>query len=505
MSRTVLAFDLGTGGVKAALYDVSGVSLSEEVVGYPTHYPEPAMHVQRPTDWWNAIVTACRRVLTRPGIDAHRVGAIALSGHSLGCIPIAHDGTLLEAEVPIWSDGRATAQAAQFFSRIDEKQWYLRTGNGFPAPLYTLFKAMWLAQNRPEIFDRTTHIVGTKDYINYLLTGVIATDPSYASGSGQFDLRSGRYIPDFVKAAGMPLELFPEIRASSGVLGVVLPTVATALGLPGDVKVMAGGVDNSCMALGACCFEEGDVYLSLGSSSWITVASSVPVLDESARPYVFAHILPESFVSATSIFSSGTSVDWVRNHLLPGVDDPEAMVRLAEASPPGSRGLIFLPSLGGGTTFEGGPDIRGGLIGLDLRHGRADIARATLEGVALGLAEARTLMGRLTSLSDEMLVSGGGAQSAAWLQILADCMDCRIVKTRIDRQASTLGAAALGFIGLKMWRDASQIREIHQIESEAVPGSAVPIMARARAIYRDAMADQMRLASKLARFREYLQ
>lgn len=200
MGDTVAAFDLGTGGVKAAIFRPDGVCLAEEVVSYRTFYPSSSYHEQRPEDWWDAVCASLRTLLGNPAVLADEIRAVAISGHSLGCLPLDEDGVLLQESVPIWSDGRAVAESEDFFTRVDPDGWYRKTGNGFPAPLYTVFKAMWLRRNAPDIFVRTRTIIGTKDYINLRLTGRIATDPSYASGTGVYDLRAGSYAPDLIEA-----------------------------------------------------------------------------------------------------------------------------------------------------------------------------------------------------------------------------------------------------------------------------------------------------------------
>ncbi|WP_313193393.1 FGGY-family carbohydrate kinase [Shinella zoogloeoides] len=512
MTDTVAAFDLGTGGVKAAIFRPDGACLAEEVVSYRTFYPSSSFHEQRPADWWDAVCASLKTLAANPAVDAGAIRAIAISGHSLGCLPLDADGNLLQEFVPIWSDGRAVAEAEDFFTRVDPALWYRTTGNGFPAPLYTVFKAMWLRRNAPDVFARTKTIIGTKDYINLRLTGRIATDPSYASGTGVYDLRAGRYAPDLIAAAGLDPSLFAPIVASTDIIGEVLPEIAKALGLPQGVKVVAGGVDNSCMALGGRTFLDGDAYASMGSSSWITVSSAEPLLDDRVRPFVFAHVAPGMFISATSIFSSGTSVNWVADTLLPDVRrEAEAagrnvhddLLQLAGQSPAGARGLLFVPTLGGGTSFEGGPAVRGGFLGLDLQHGRADIFRAALEGVALGLRVALDELRRMTALGPEMIIVGGGARNALWRQIFADIFDCAIVKTRIDQQAAALGAAALAFVGMGLWRDFSPIRDLHATESRSEPSPETrKVYGAALAAYRRAAVQQQELSGALAALRE---
>ncbi|PSJ61713.1 xylulokinase [Kumtagia ephedrae] len=511
MSKTVAAFDLGTGGVKAAIFRPDGSCVAERIVSYQTFYPSRSRHEQRPLDWWNAVVESLKALLAEPGVEAASIGAIALSGHSLGCVPLSESGELLQDFVPIWSDGRAEAEAETFFESVDRSAWYHTTGNGFPAPLYTLFKILWLRRNAPDAFARTRWIVGTKDFINYRLTGRIATDQSYASGTGVYDLRAGCYSTKLLAAAGLDGNLLPEIVASTDVVGEVLPDIADEFGLPPGVKVVAGGVDNSCMALGASTFGEGDAFSSMGSSSWLTVSSAEPLLDDVVRPYAFAHVVPGMFISATSIFSSGTSVNWVRENLMAdiearaiveGRDVHEALTELALAAPCGARGLLFVPTLGGGTSFEGGPAVRGGFVGLDLQHGRADIMRATLEGIALGLRVALDELRRMTPIRDEMIMVGGGARSAVWRHIFADVFGCTILKTGVDQQAAALGAAGLALVGMGAWPDFEPIRGLHVAEDRTRPDvEAAPVYEAALAAYRVAARQQAELSGPLSALR----
>ncbi len=502
----VIACDLGTGGLKAAVFDAAGRVLAERVVAYETFYPQPSHHEQRPQDWWAAISRSIPDLLASPGVDRSAIRAIGLSGHSLGCIPLAADGSLLAAVAPIWSDGRAGEEAAAFFEQFDETAWYRLTGNGFPAPLYPLFKILWLRRHRPQILAQARWIVGTKDFINFRLTGRIATDHSYASGSGFYELSVRDYCRPILAAAGLDAGLFPVPVESHAVLGEVLPDVAAALGLPAGVKVVAGGVDNSCMALGAGTFREGAAFCAMGSSSWLTIASAEPLLDERVRPYVFCHVAAGLYISATSIFSSGTSLDWVRETLLPTVageaDGYDALMRLAASAPAGANGLVFVPTLGGGTSFEGGPAVRGAFVGLDLKHSRADVIRATLEGIALGLRVALDELKRMTRIEDEMIVVGGGARSPLWRQIFADVFGCAIVKTNVDQQAATLGAAALAMVGVGLWPDLSGVDALLAPERPLRPAPEVkPVYGCALAVYRLAAAQQRAAADGLARLR----
>ncbi len=478
MGPYIIAYDLGTGGNKASLYDVEGRCVSACFVSYATSYPNLGWHEQKPMDWWRGVVQSTRQLLEESGVDPQGIACCGISGHSLGVVPLDHQGNLLRADTPIWSDSRAQRQAQQFFETVDEVQWYETTGNGFPPALYTVFKIMWLRDNEPDLFENIDKIIGTKDFINYKLTGEIVTDHSYASGSGVYDLGKWAYNDDLIQASGLPRSIFPPAVASTEVLGELTADAADELALPRTVKVVAGGVDNSCMALGARAFKDGRAYNSLGSSSWIAVSSSKPLLSKRVRPYVFAHVVPGMFASAVAIFSAGSSFRWLRDTLCRDLVDAardtkadayDMMTELAATSPIGANKLLFNPSLAGGTSVDASPNIRGAFVGLDLAHTQSDVIRAAMEGVALGLRVTLDELRKLIPLSDEMVVVGGGSRSSLWRQIYADVYKMRIVKTNVDQQAAALGAAALAAVGTGLWTGFEIIDEIHKTEDIAEP------------------------------------
>lgn len=475
----ILAYDFGTGGIKASLYDEAGACVAYGFDAYPTLYPAQGFHEQRPEEWWRATVTSTRTLLAgMPAGTAERIEVIGISGHSLGVVPLDAQGRLLRETVPIWSDARPDTQPAAFFNNVSEKDWYLMTGSGFPPPLYSVFKLMWFRDREPELFGRIHKVLGTKDYINFRLTGVMATDNSYASGSGVYDLKARCYSPRLVAAAGLPARIFAEIVPSTQVLGVLTAAAAQELGLPRAVKVVAGGVDNACMSLGAGAFREGRAYNALGSSSWIAVSSCAPLLDAGKRPYVFDHVVPGQYVSALAIFSAGTAFSWVRDQLCrdlverarrEGTSAYALMDAEAAESPAGANGLLFNPTLAGGNSLDVTPAVRGAFMNLDLRHTRADLLRAAMEGVALGLRNVLDELRRLTPVAEPLTLVGGGANSPLWRQIYADVYDMPVVRTRAGQQAAALGAAAVAGVGAGLWKDFGIVDEISAVTERNEP------------------------------------
>ncbi len=473
----VLAYDLGTGGLKASIFDEDGVSQASAFCSCETYYVKTDFREQNPVEWWQMLIATTKELLETGKINPSDICSIAISGHSLGVVPLGNDG-LLSSRVPIWNDSRAVKQAETFFKSIDEKDWYMTTGNGFPAPLYSIFKLMWIRENQPEIYNRTEKFIGTKDYLNYMLTGVVATDYSYASGSGVFDLGNWNYKESFIQASGIDRNKLSSPIASTEVVGKLSKEIAGILGLTEGTPVVCGGVDNSCMALGAGCFGEGEVYTSLGTSSWVAASSAQPIVENTYRPYVFAHCVPDRFVSATAIFSAGSAFAWLRDTVCEdlilaqkqtGINAYDAMTKLASTSPVGANGLLFNPSLAGGSCLDKNPNIRGAFVGLDLKHSRADLIRATLEGICLNLRLAMDVLSTHVKLNDDMLIVGGGGKSAMWRQLFASIYNKNITEIAVGQDAGSLGAAALGAVGVGMWNSFDKLKNVCEVKSRISP------------------------------------
>lgn len=445
----ILACDLGTGGVKASLYREDGISMASCFQGYTTAYRPGGLHEQRPADWWQGVCAAARELLN--GKRAAEVRAVALSGFSMTAVPLDRAGKPLCEWVPIWSDARAGSEAKQFFQTVDREAWYRLTGSGDPPELYPAMKLMWLREHAPELWQSTTRVLGTKDYINYRLTGEMATDYSYASGSGVFDLMNLRYDGALLEAARLPSGLMPEPVEAHERIGRVTAAAACETGICEGTPVVCGGVDNTMMALGTTGARLNAPYTSLGSSAWIAVTSETPVLDPVARPFVFAFAQKGLYTSGTSIFAAGSALRWAAELLCPEVKDRELLAlvnRLAEAVPPGANGVWFNPTLAGASPQEPA-GLMGAFGGLSMEINRGDMLRAVMEGVALSL-EGCCLgaLRRSLALGDTMLLTGGGGKSRLWTQILADVYCMRILRSEAGQEAASRGAAMAALRGL---------------------------------------------------------
>ncbi|MDR0875073.1 MAG: pentose kinase [Clostridiales Family XIII bacterium] len=479
-TEKILAFDLGTGGIKAVLHDATGALLATAYKAYPTYYPEIGWHEQAPADWWDSLISCTHDLLNKSGIAATSIVCLALSGHSCGAVPIDDSGKLLREHTPIWSDMRAREQSERFLNAVPMDDWYRITGGDMPGT-YAVFKIMWYQDHEPEMMRHVFKILGTKDYINYRLTGKIMTDRSYASSSGVYDLREGVYSKKLLAAAGVAVSILPEIFPSTAVVGKLTEEAAGLLHLSSSTRVICGGVDNACMALGSGGIENGRVYTNLGSSAWIAITTDVPLINTKLYPNAFAHILPNKYACAATIFSAGNALRWVRDTLCPdliaeaaaaGKDPYDLMMALAATSPLGANRLIFNPTLAMGTLLDFSINTKGAFTGLDLRHTRADLIRAAVEGITLGLGWNFDELKKLYPLSERMLLVGGGSNSPFWMQVFADIYGMPIITTTVGQNAGALGAAATAAVGAGIWDDFSHIDDIHIEDHVSLPVSA---------------------------------
>lgn len=498
----LIAYDLGTGGIKASVFTGDGRVLADAFEAYDTLYPQAKYMEQRPDDWWKGVCSVTGKLLAQSGISGAQIRAVALSGHSLVAVPFDHNGNQLLESVPIWCDMRADDQPAFFFRELPYEDWYNTTGNGDPAETYTVFKLMWYKQHQPELYTKIHRILGSKDYINYRLTGRMCTDPSYASGFGVFNLQSWDYEDRFFDAAGISRSIFPEIIPSDSIIGVVSAKAAQQTGLAPGTVVACGAVDNTCMALGSTGLAENSVYTSLGSSSWIALTAKKPVLDPVSRPFVFAHARKGYYTSAVSIFSAGNSLRWARDTLCRDLQTDAGAFRqmddMARSVPAGSHGILFNPSLAGGSAQEPSANLTGSFMGLTLRNTREDMVRAVMEGISMALRSALDILRDHANITGHMLLCGGGSKSGVWRQMFADIYNMPILKTNIDQNAASLGAAALAANACGMWNGYDRIDQCHHQESLLQPDAdTAAFYARLLPLFKEWTADLARISDAL--------
>jgi len=457
----LLAHDLGTTGNKATLFDAEeGMALASTFESYPTFYPQPGWAEQDPADWERAIWQATRRLLSQTGIQAGEIAAVSFSGTMQGALLVDRQGTPLGRAI-IWADQRSTVQAEQIGLVCDPQALYRLTGQRL-SPAYTAPKLLWIKEHDPQACEKAYKLLQAKDYAAFLMTDVFATDPSDASGTLLFDLVGGHWATDLIEALGLRSELFPEVHASTDIIGHVTPAAASASGLLAGTPVVIGGGDGACATVGAGSVREGEAYAYLGSSSWIALTSRQPIYDPQQRTYTMAHLIPGYYFPLGTMQAAGGAYGWLERLLYP-LGNAQAMQTMdgqATGVPAGANGLLFLPYLMGERSPYWNPLARGALVGLAMPHGQPEFARAVLEGVALNLGLILAALRAQDVQVGRLLLIGGGATSAVWRQILADVLDLPVWLPVLTTEATALGALVAGGIGVGLFPDFNVVERL---------------------------------------------
>lgn len=472
----ILAHDLGTTGDKASLYNAEGHLHHSTFFGYKTQYPAPNWAEQDPNDWWQAVRTTTRQLLTEAQVRPEEIACITFSGQMMGCVAVDRGANPLRSAI-IWADQRGVGQAERLAKAIGPERIYQITGHRISAA-YSVAKILWIRDQQPEIFHRTHKFLQAKDLIVAHLTGHFVTDYSDAAGMNLYDLKKWDWSSEILEALDIAPELLPELHSSIDVVGEVTSKAAEATGLRAGTPVVIGGGDGPCAATGAGVVAQGRAYNYLGSSSWIGVATPQPLLDPRMRTFTFPHLVPHMFTPTGTMQSAGGSYQWLRDVVCRaevqaaeelGLSAYELMNAQAEISEPGAKGLLFLPYLLGERSPRWNPKTRGVFVGLTRRHGRAELIRAVLEGISFNLRIILDAFREQGAQVGEMRVIGGGARGRLWRQILADMYGVPILKPKLLEEATSLGAALAGGVGVGLFPDFNVVQNLIEIEEVTHP------------------------------------
>ncbi|MFN8380274.1 MAG: FGGY-family carbohydrate kinase [Anaerolineae bacterium] len=470
MSRYVIAHDLGTTGNKATLFDAEGRLVGSAFFGYGTDFAHTGWAEQNAEDWWKAVCATTRELLAKTGAKPTEIACISFSGQMMGCVPLDAHARPLRSAI-IWADQRSVVQEQWLGSQIDPAEVYRITGHRLSAS-YSLCKILWLRDHQPDVYRATYRFVHAKDAMVARLTGVFVTEPSDASGMNLYDLAAGTWSERIIGAAGLDPAKLPEIRHSTEVVGAVLPDVAAEVGVAPGTPVVIGGGDGSCAAAGAGCVREGVAYNYVGSSSWISVASSTPILDPSLRTFTWANLQPGLFGPCGTMQAAGNSYQWARDQLGQpemlaagqlSISPYELMNLTAAKSPVGAGKLLFLPYLLGERSPRWNPNARGAFVGLTIRHTRADMIRAVLEGVTMNLRVILDAFRAQGAQIEAMRVIGGGARGRFWNQMMADIYGIPVHRLAFLEEATSMGAALAGGIGVGLYDSFDLIERMNPV------------------------------------------
>ena len=431
-----IGIDSGTQGVKAVALDLdSGRVVAEARAPHRLIGGLPAGHMeQHPRDWVTALDRVLRKVAA--GVDRRRVRGIGVSGQQHGFVPLDGSHQVIRP-AKLWCDTSTTEECALITARLGgPKAAVKQTGNAI-LPGYTAPKILWLRRHEPANYRRLRHVLLPHDYLNFHLTGRLTMEAGDASGTALLDVRRRSWSRAALAAIDPRLaEWLPPLIEAHESAGTLRPKLAQAYGLPPGVVVSAGGGDNMMGAIGTGNVQPGVVTASLGTSGTIYAQARRPVVDPKGEIAAFCDSAG-GWLPLLCTMNVTTATEAVRSLL--GLVHA-ALDRAVAGVPPGADGLLLLPYLAGERTpnVPNGTGVLFGLTGRTIAAGH--LARSAMEGVALGLNYGLRRLNELGVRPKEIRLTGGGAKSAAWRQIMADVFAVPVVAMKQDEGAA-LGAA----------------------------------------------------------------
>lgn len=444
----LVGLDVSTTASKALLINECGDVIAVASTAHDLSAPHPLWSEQDPDEWWDATQASIRRVLRESGVDAASIVGLGLTGQMHGLVMLDAAGQVLRPAI-LWNDGRSSAECDAIRERLGLARLVALTGNdafaGFTAP-----KLLWVQRHEPEVYAQTAQVLLPKDYVRYRLTGAFATDKAGAGGTLLLDLARRDWATDVLDALDVPAAWLPPTFEGPAVTGRVTAAAAAATGLREGTPVVAGGGDQAAQAVGVGAVRPDIWALTLGTSGVVFAPCASPVTEPEGRVHAFPHAVPGRWHMMGVMLSAAGSLRWYHDTLAPDLDY-DALLDEAAAAPPGSEDLVFLPYLTGERTPHADPHVRGAFIGLTPRHTRGHVTRAVLEGVAFGLRDNFKLLQDVgLPAPSQVRISGGGAKSPLWRQILADVLEVELVSVQ-TAEGAALGAALLAGVGAGLW------------------------------------------------------
>jgi xylulokinase len=468
---SVLAWDVGTSGVKAVVTDDAGRILASARRGYTLATGDDGW-VEQDLDAIEAACVAATCALLEDGrIRPGEIEGIGLTAQMFDLAAVDARGA---ATIPMlsWLDQRAVEEADALGRAMDPAAQSAAFGSILTAK-DVVPKILWLRDRAPAAWARTRWLLDCKEALVLRLTGRAVIDPAGAMAFRLLDPATGSWSAAACEAAGIPLDRLPEVAPATAIAGNLLPAPAARLGLPAGIPVVVGAGDVPASQLGAGATDPGDAHVSLGTAVYFGITTDRPVVDPGGQLGVIGHADPRLWILWLEVATGGGALSWLLRLLGDG-DDPSAAV-LTEVDAAVGRcademdGLLFAPWLSGERVPVFDDRIRGAFVGLGLRHGRPHFLRALMEGVAYQMRWALEYGAAYGVPIGEIRGVGGGFIGTSWTQIIADVLDRPIGSIERPQDAAAVGAAACALVGIGAQPDLRFVRELVRVERTHQP------------------------------------
>lgn len=433
-----LGIDIGTSELKSQLINQHGTIIASSHVPLLVNRPKPNWAEQSPHAWWDATNQSIASIRQKAPQAWSELRAIGLSGQMHGAVLLNKEHAILR-DCILWNDTRSAVECEWLMQQYPQ---FKSIGANLVMPGFTAPKLLWVARHEPEIFAKIDKVLLPKDYLRYLLTGKFVSDMSDAAGTLWLDVAKRDWSDELLAATNLTRNHMPKLVEGSQISGVLRTELATAWGVNDNVIIAGGGGDNAASAVGVGAINDGDAFISLGTSGVIFVVNNQLQANPDSGVHAFAHALPNRWHQMSVMLSAASCLKWLCN-LLSTTENIliDEIATLTESQL--EQAPIFLPYLSGERTPHNDADATGSFFGLRHETNRALLGYAVLEGVAFGLADGLAVLNQTTIT--QCSLTGGGARSPLWAQLIANVLDLPIV-THPASSSGALGAARLAWL-----------------------------------------------------------
>ncbi len=435
-----LGLDLGTSGLRALLVRDDGSIVASAERSCRVQHPHSGWSEQDPAEWISACAAALEELKSRVPAELSALKGIGLSGHM-------HGATLLDANNKVlrpcilWNDTRSAAEAAVLDSTAQVRDL---SGNivfpGFTAP-----KLVWLAKHEPEVYAKVAKVLLPKDYLRFWLTGELYGDMSDAAGTSWLDVGARDWSDTLLDASGMRRDQMPDLVEGSEVAGMLRSALASDWGISGPVSVVGGGGDNAVAACGVGCFNEGDGFVSLGTSGVVLAAKNSFSPKPESAVHTFCHAIPKTWYQMGVILAATDCMNWLSGNL---GKSPAELSGLLSDTIQGPGSVQFMPYLSGERTPHNDSHIRGAFLNLDIATSHAELTQAVMEGVGFALRDNYEALKSTGTDLTRVLGIGGGSKSRYWVEMIATLLNIPVDLPEAGDFGAALGAARLAMVGV---------------------------------------------------------
>lgn len=453
--------DNGTQSTKVMVYDSTGEKVLSLTQSKHDLISRPDGTREQLSSWWLDALRDCFSCI--PEEIRGRIEAIGVSGQQHGFVPVGRDGEVLYP-VKLWCDTSTTAECRELTAALGGRSSLIeKTGNEIKTG-YTAPKVLWLKKNHSDLYDRMRWIMLPHDWINFVLTGEASMEYGDASGTAFFDVKRREWSDDVLSAIDGSRDLrecLPPLRTPDDIAGYVSEKASLLFGIPSGIPVSTGGGDNMMGAIGTGTVSDGDLTMSMGTSGTLYGAAGTPIVDTKGRLASFCSStglwLPLLCTMNCTVSSEMTRALFKR--------DISAFNDMASAAPIGSEGVCMLPYFNGERTPDY-PKGRGCLFGFTLTNMKEEnIARSAMEASVFALMYGLDAFVELGFSPRRITLTGGGAKSALWRQMVADVTGLT-VRIPENGEAAAFGAALQALYVLE--KENGRVKSINEITARHV-------------------------------------